>query len=97
VEPGCPTLTSATRCDVHAPKPWATSTRRERLPRNWSSLVRLVMARDRRLCYLCGADAYAVDHVVRGDDHRLTNLAAICKRCHDAKTAAESLAGRTRR
>lgn len=67
------------------------------MPKNWSTLVRQVMARDRRLCYLCGGDAVAVDHVVPNDDHRLVNLAAICKRCHDAKTATEAAAGRTRR
>lgn len=35
-EPGCPTLTAAPRCPAHTAAPWASSTRRARLPSNWS-------------------------------------------------------------
>ena len=75
--------------------PWAGSTRRSRLPPGWSSTITpRILARDQYRCYLCGAHATEVDHVVQGDDHRDSNLKAICNPCHKTKTAAEANAVR---
>jgi 5-methylcytosine-specific restriction enzyme A len=81
------------------PGQWAGSTRRGRLPTDWPDRVRRVKARDKGICYLCeqpGADT--VDHIVPGDDHALTNLAAVHDRnpphCHRAKSSAEGAAAR---
>lgn len=74
---------------------WAGSTRRQRLPKDWPARVRAVRERDRDTCYVCGGEECGnerieVDHVVRGDNHSLTNLACIgADPCHKRKTAAE--------
>lgn len=80
---------------------WADSDRRERLPSNWNSLVKQVMQRDGGRCRWrlpsgkrCPRRATDVDHRVRGDDHSLANLQALCPDHHKAKTAREAAAGR---
>lgn len=40
-------------------------------------------------CYLCGAQATAIDHIVPGDNHDIANLAPICDDCHEQKTIQE--------
>jgi 5-methylcytosine-specific restriction enzyme A len=75
---------------VHRPEPWATSTRKARLPSNWAKLAAFVLARDRCICYLCGAGGCRrVDHIIRGDNHDPSNLAAICAKCDKHKSAVE--------
>ncbi len=82
---------------------WAGSTRRERLPDDWPQRVTAVMQRDEYRCThlrsdngrRCGARATDVDHLQRGDDHRLANLAAKCAFHHRRKTAGEGNAART--
>ncbi len=75
---------------------WAGSTRRARLPRNWTRLRRRVVRRARRQCEAvvhgrrCPAVGTDVDHVVRGDDHSLANLQLLCLEHHAAKTQAEA-------
>jgi 5-methylcytosine-specific restriction endonuclease McrA len=92
--PGCDQLLDlGQRCPVHY-VPWAGSTRRKRLPRNWPQIRRRVLTRDAHLCYLCGGHATDVDHVVRGDDHDPSNLAAICRTCHNRKSGREGNAAR---
>jgi 5-methylcytosine-specific restriction protein A len=81
--------------------PWAGSTRRARLPANWSTpggLRDQVFGQpDGRACRLryegCTAYATEVDHIERGDDHRLGNLQPACKACHRIKSAREGAAG----
>ena len=81
---------------------WVSSTRRERLPADWPARVAAVMERDGHRCThvrvdtgaRCTERATDVDHVVRGDDHRLENLAAKCWWHHAKKTAAEGNAAR---
>lgn len=87
--PRCPTLTDQTHCEVHRPAPWTGSTRRARLPADWLAITRFVLARDRNICYLCGGHANRVDHVVAGDNHDPSNLAAICLACDRHKSAVE--------
>ena len=95
--PGCDQLLDlGQRCPVHF-KPWQGSTRRRRLPRNWPQIRRRVLNRDANLCYLCGAHATEVDHILRGDDHSDANLAAICTPCHRRKTGQEGAAARNQR
>lgn len=90
--PTCPELQP---CPTHKPKPWATSTRRQRLPRGWGRIRARILRRD-PICKVCGnAASVEVDHIVAGDDHSDANLQGICKRCHREKTQAE--AGRARR
>ena len=85
--PGCP---NSQPCPNHTPAPWERGgTRDQRLPRNWPTLRATVLRRDGHACYLCGAHATEVDHVIHGDDHRLSNLAAICTACHRHKSATE--------
>lgn len=75
---------------------WEGSTRKDRLPSDWISYRRpTVLARDHGICHVCGRPgADEVDHLNQGDDHDLTNLAAVHGprtglRCHSAKSAAE--------
>lgn len=91
-EHGCPHLTP---CPAHPPrKPWAGSTRRQRLPRNWERTRQAVLTRDAHRCTLCGAPANEVDHRIPGDNHSMTNLQALCTPCHKAKTQAEAAKAR---
>jgi 5-methylcytosine-specific restriction enzyme A len=65
-------------------------------PGNWKTTRRRILARDGHACYICGAPSNEVDHitaVTQGGTHDDTNLAAICTPHHDAKSAAEKLAG----
>jgi 5-methylcytosine-specific restriction endonuclease McrA len=94
-EHGCPTLTTGGRCDEHARPPWAGSTRSARLPSNWGFIRRKVLRRDTYICHVCGrTGADEVDHLEAGDNHALTNLAAIHRSCHAKKSAAEGHAAR---
>jgi 5-methylcytosine-specific restriction endonuclease McrA len=86
---GCPVLTGETYCDAHRPAPWAGSTRRSRLPTGWPKLVAFILKRDGNRCYLCGSFAGRVDHIVAGDNHHPSNLAAICLACDKRKSSAE--------
>lgn len=83
------------------PGGWAGSTRKARLPDDWPRRVADIRARDKGICYLCGQPgADTVDHVRRGDDHSLANLAQVHDRnpphCHRYKTSAEGNAARER-
>lgn len=80
--------------------PWASSTRRQRLPANWATeIVPAVMTRDGHRCRIrwdegCEIEATEVDHKQRGDDHRMVNLQAACSWCHGKKSSAEGHAAR---
>lgn len=71
---------------------WNSSNRRKRLPKNWNSLRKTVLKRDPQ-CKLryegCQSRSTEVDHVIAGDDHRLTNLQGVCGFCHRLKSSAE--------
>lgn len=73
---------------------WCSSNRRERLPGDWKRRRRFVLLRDDYVCQLalagCKGSATEVDHAVRGDDHSLGNLRAVCSECHKKKTSAEA-------
>ena len=75
---------------------WQNSTRRERLPANWSKIRKRIMKRDRGMCQVTMADgekcldlASEVDHKQAGDDHDDLNLQAICSWHHQRKSSQE--------
>lgn len=76
---------------------WETSTRRKRLPPDWSRRRRRILRRD-PTCQLlfdcCTTVSTEVDHKDRGDDHRDRNLQGVCGPCHKRKTAAEAAEAR---
>lgn len=82
--------------------PWSTSTRRDRLPKDWSARVQATKARAHGKCEgisLRGETRWHVaeckgigrecDHDKRGDDHSLKNLRWLSVECHKHKTHAE--------
>ncbi|WP_442942108.1 HNH endonuclease [Nonomuraea sp. NBC_00507] len=82
------------RCSRHRPKPWSRVSARNRTrPSNWRRRRHLVLSRDGHRCYVCHQlGAGEVDHIVpvaRGGTHDMSNLAAICKSCHEIKSAAD--------
>lgn len=102
-QPGCPELTTTSRCPAHAPKPWANAEqRRPNVPRGRALQARnaRILKRDQGICHVCGLPgAGKVDHVTpqaEGGSEDDDNLAAIhATPCHDTKTRAEALRGRT--
>lgn len=83
---------------------WAGSTRRDGLPSWWPVTVRRIIKRD-PICQCggcprcdnlagdgprrCTRPSAEVDHILRGDDHRDTNLRGICGPCHAYKSSQE--------
>ena len=87
--PGCPFVTP---CPAHGHQ-WSGA-RKAELPDDWAARRQVVLDRDHHICYLCGAHATEVDHVIPGNDHRYENLAAICDPCHRRKSAHEGAMAR---
>jgi 5-methylcytosine-specific restriction endonuclease McrA len=89
-------------CPKHKPKPWATSTRKQRVKLSGSTEQRRakrVLARLQGICHVCdrpGADQ--VDHVIplaQGGADEEWNLAPIhAEPCHREKTQAEARGAR---
>ena len=91
---GCPNLQP---CQLHTPEPWAGSTRRSRLPKDWPRTRRRILRRD-PVCKECGdRPSTQVDHVKPGDDHSDGNLQGICDPCHASKSGREGNAARGQR
>jgi 5-methylcytosine-specific restriction endonuclease McrA len=92
---GCPNLQP---CPTHRRVAWSGSDRAARLPPNWPKLRAQVRKRDRHICQGCGCsvgpDEGSVDHILRGDDHRLENLQLLCDPCHATKSGSEGAAAR---
>ncbi|MFF7254805.1 HNH endonuclease [Streptomyces microflavus] len=86
---------------------WSGSDRRERLPADWPRIRIRILRRDGHRCThrdqygeRCEELATDVDHIVPGDDHRETNLRALCGFHHRAKSSREgayALAAQRRR
>lgn len=72
---------------------WRGSGRAQRLPSNWTALRGAVLKRDNYSCQIkgpsCLGRATDADHIQAGDDHRLSNLQASCRTCHQAKSSKE--------
>ena len=75
---------------------WKGSTRKARLPPDWPRRRAQVLARDNYRCF-CGMPATDVDHVVPGDDHRLSNLRSLCRAHHLQKSSKEGVSARKHR
>lgn len=96
--PGCPNLQP---CTVHAPEPWAGSTRRERTVSGWEQQrrARRVIDRGNGICHVCGQPgADEADHVIPlselGPDTE-DNMAPIHSRpCHAEKSQQEAARAR---
>ena len=76
---------------------WNTSTRRQRLPKDWPQRRRTVLERDPtcRLRYPgCTTTSTEVDHRNPGDDHSLSNLQGACSPCHGRKSRWEAAQAR---
>lgn len=77
-----------------------TAWRRSPLPPDWQDRRVAVLERDEYTCRLrytgCTLIATEVDHVVGHDDHRLSNLQAVCHTCHATKTGRDAQAARPR-
>jgi len=79
------------------PSGWKGSTRHSRLPSDWPITQPRILARDGYQCRvvradtgaLCLAAARQVDHITAGDDHRDSNLQAICDWHHGQKSGRE--------
>jgi 5-methylcytosine-specific restriction endonuclease McrA len=76
---------------------WEGSTRKDRLPADWAERRRKVIKRDGGRCQhreiehglICGKLGNQVDHIVRGDDHSMSNLQVLCRGHHATKSARE--------
>jgi 5-methylcytosine-specific restriction protein A len=76
---------------------WSNSDRRSRLPPDWEKIRKRVLRRDNRECQqelpdgggICGEYATDVDHIDAGDDHRESNLQALCGPHHRSKSSRE--------
>jgi len=100
---GGKTTASHGYCEAHADRAinWGKSKRggQGRGGRPWRRLRSAILKRDRYLCQPCErvnriTPATEVDHIVgkaQGGTDAPDNLEAICKVCHQAKTASEAL------
>jgi 5-methylcytosine-specific restriction protein A len=81
---------------------WDDSQRRKHeLPDDWTQRRAAVLERDGGTCQLrydvCTVQATDVDHVGDRFDHRLTNLRAVCRPCHNRHTAQQGAAAKNAR
>jgi 5-methylcytosine-specific restriction protein A len=61
------------------------------MPPGWKARRRMVLARDRHVCLLCGGRAREVDHIVpraHGGGDELSNLRSLCRACHRRVTGS---------
>lgn len=94
------------RCDKHKIKPWSNKkeTKHKRLVGRKLQHIRQQVFREQPFCngfYCAGSKVKTMvevlDHIValsQGGTNDRENLQGLCKRCHDKKTAQESMAGR---
>ena len=67
--------------------------------KKWKDLRLRVLARDGRICYVCGGEATQVDHITPrvkgGEMWDMDNLAAICAKCNQRKGDRVFLGGQS--
>lgn len=73
----------------------AWSETRPPLPPDWQKRRIFVFNRDKNCCMLAYKDiclgvATEVDHIDRNDDHRMSNLRAVCHDCHSERTRQQA-------
>ncbi|OEV18144.1 hypothetical protein AN221_23660 [Streptomyces nanshensis] len=84
---------------------WEGSTRRARLPADWPVIRERVLGEAGYACQwvrtdtgaLCGRYANQCDHIDAGDDHRRSNLQALCAWHHKRKSSSEGAHARNAR
>lgn len=82
---------------------WADSTRRSRLPSDWSQRRQTVKERANGRCQAeshapqCDGIGNECDHRDGTDDHNIDNLQWLSTPCHAAKTQREAQAGKPKR
>jgi 5-methylcytosine-specific restriction protein A len=98
---GCTTIVpNGRRCPDHA-NGWKNSPRTASTQRTsqtgWKMQRARTLQRDNHTCQIrgprCTIEATQVDHIrsaAAGGTNQLTNLQAVCKPCHDLKTAREA-------
>lgn len=93
-KPGCEErVTARTWCKTHTP---VHSKRSSRLPADWADLRAQVKARANGRCealvhhHLCNGTGAECDHIIAGDDHRLSNLQWLSRQCHQVKSIREN-------
>lgn len=80
------------RCHKHQRQSWRGRRGFEGYKGEYQKVRRQVL-REERQCALCGEIAVTVDHirpVSRGGGHERSNLRALCKTCHDARSRAQA-------
>lgn len=95
--PGCGNLTHNRFCKEHAAQKekerQAKETWRDYNSPEWK-YNRATVLRLEPSCRVCNSKATVVDHIKplkQGGTHKLDNLQALCKTCHDRKTWKENL------
>lgn len=76
---------------------WQNSNRRQELPKNWTTIRARVLRRDGGQCTArhpdtgvrCDEPATDCDHIVRGNDHSLSNLRSLCEWHHLRRTGSD--------
>ena len=88
-------------CPVSRRDGWASSDRRDRLPADWRARRQKVAARAGGRCQAvlsdgtrCRWPGSECDHIVRGDNHDLSNLQWLCHWHHAQKTRREAVQAR---
>ncbi|WP_299011173.1 HNH endonuclease [uncultured Shewanella sp.] len=101
---GCGTATTNRYCDKHKGTSWENyhagrSKAQRGYGKEWQKLRAVILQRDKHLCQHCRRNGIAttatdVDHIVakaHGGTDNPSNLEALCRPCHKAKTAQERL------
>lgn len=89
--PGCPTITTSSKCDVHhtrKPNRSDIPAAQRGYDARWQKIRRRYLAQHPR-CIDCGIKATLVDHIVplqAGGTHSDANLQPMCASCHARKT-----------
>ena len=98
--PGCPLLAvKGGRCGQHQREAWAGRRGFEGYGPDYQRMRRQVL-REEPMCRICGVrPAVSVDHIIpvaQGGTHARGNLRGLCRKCHDARSKAQSAEGRRR-
>ncbi|MBS3885607.1 MAG: HNH endonuclease [Dethiobacter sp.] len=91
--PGCQKYAvEGGRCAAHKREPWPGRRGFAGYGTDYKRVRRQVL-REEPQCALCGSTASTVDHILpvsRGGGHERTNLRALCKPCHDARSKKQA-------
>lgn len=97
-------ITTSKYCPTHTQHNWHTSDRASRLPGDWRTRRDRTRRRAHGQCEAtldngtrCPSPGTECDHVERGDNHDLSNLAWLCSHHHKVKTQREATEARAAR